>query len=151
MSATVVHREPTRGFAPAVSETKQSPRASSWETLCGWLTRDLRGMMTTIERREKGGDWVVECLSFPMESVTTHITSNGVRVISVGIRINGSCSCLKSQDPTPSGCAGMQPDGRSGLNWGMRKDSSSSCSRARWVLRESRAATPGVNELKSIL
>src|SRR6185369_15397468 len=70
---------------------------------CGWLTRDLRGMMTTIERREKGGDWVVECLSFPMESVTTHITSNGVRVISVGIRINGSCKLFESSGPISIG------------------------------------------------
>ncbi|MGB9120029.1 MAG: hypothetical protein WCE73_05385 [Candidatus Angelobacter sp.] len=103
MSTTVVHRELTRRSAPAVSEMKQAPNASSWETLCGWLTRDLRGMMTTIERREKGGDWVVECRSFPMESVTTRMTSNGVRVISVGIRINGSCKLFEISGPNSIG------------------------------------------------
>ena len=81
MSAVAKSELSTMPFAPVVSEVRPQPSPPSWETLCGWLTRDLRGMMTTIERREKDGDWVMESLSFPMESVTTHMTSNGVRVI----------------------------------------------------------------------
>jgi hypothetical protein len=99
MSTTVVHRELARRSAPAVAETTQALSASSWETLCEWLTRDLRGMMTTIERREKGGDWVVECQSFPMESVTTRMTPNRVRLICVAIRVNGSRKLFEVPGP----------------------------------------------------
>jgi hypothetical protein len=103
MSTTAVHRELEGRSVPAVSETSQTPSASFWETLCEWLTRDLRGMMTTIERREKGGDWVVECQSFPMETVTTHMMSNGVRVISVGLRVNGNRKLFEVPGPNSIG------------------------------------------------
>lgn len=99
MSTTGVHRKLAKRSAPAVAETKRAPSESSWEALCGWLTRDLRGMMTTIERREKGADWVVECLSFPMESVATRMTSNGVQVISVELRVNGSRKLFEVPGP----------------------------------------------------
>jgi hypothetical protein len=45
--------------------------------------------MTTIERRETNGNWLMECLSQPLEGVTSHETTNGVRVISVSVRMDG--------------------------------------------------------------
>lgn len=103
MSAVAEPELSTMQFAPGASEARPQLSPSSWETLCGWLTRDLLGMMTTIERREKDGDWVMECPSFPLESVTTHITSNGVRVISVSIRMNGSCKLFEISGPNSIG------------------------------------------------
>jgi hypothetical protein len=89
--------------APAGAHAKQGPTSAGWEVLCGWLAQDLRGMMTTIERREKGGDWVVECLSYPLESVTTRQTANGVRVISISIRMNGACKLFEISGPNSIG------------------------------------------------
>lgn len=62
---------------------------SYWENLCGWLSQELRGLSITIERREHGADWVVECPSFPLERVTAHQTPNGVWEISIALRVNG--------------------------------------------------------------
>lgn len=42
---------------------------SYWENLCGWLSQELRGLSITIERREHGADWVVECPSFPWKEL----------------------------------------------------------------------------------
>jgi hypothetical protein len=71
----------------------------SWEALCAWLTENLRGMEVTIERREGNGEWVVECLSYPLESVTTHQTLNGVQVISICVRMNGIIKSFEIAGP----------------------------------------------------
>lgn len=89
----------TMRSAPAGAHATQGPTSTGWETLCGWLNQDLRGMMTTIERREKDGDWMVECLSYPLESVTTRQTSNGVRVMSISIRMNGASKLFEISGP----------------------------------------------------
>jgi hypothetical protein len=74
-----------------------------WETLCDWLTRDLRNMEATIERCSKAGEWVVECVSYPLESVTTHETPNGVRVISIAVRIDGRTKLFEVFGPNSLG------------------------------------------------
>jgi hypothetical protein len=76
----------------AAHETKaeQSLPASWWEGLCCWLATTLKGMEMTLERRcEAEGEWKVECLSHPLESITTHQTPNGVQIISIGASIDG--------------------------------------------------------------
>ena len=70
-----------------------------WEGLCDWLTRDLHNMEATIERRSKAGDWIVECVSYPLESVATHETQNGVRVISIKVRTNGTTKLFEVSGP----------------------------------------------------
>ena len=70
-----------------------------WEALCDWLTRDLHNMEATIERRSKDGEWTVECVSYPLESVTTHETQNGVRVISILARTDGTAKLFEVSGP----------------------------------------------------
>lgn len=74
-----------------------------WEALCDWLTRDLHNMEATIERRSKAGEWVVECVAYPLESVTTHETQNGVRVISVRVRSDGKTKLFEVSGPNSLG------------------------------------------------
>jgi hypothetical protein len=62
---------------------------SWWEGLCCWLTNNLRDMEMTLERRENGGDWKVECISHPLQSITTHFTANGVQVVSIIASVGG--------------------------------------------------------------
>ena len=74
-----------------------------WETVCDWLTRDLHNLEATIERCSKAGEWVVECVSYPLESVTTHETQNGVRVILIGVRIGGKTKLFEVAGPNSLG------------------------------------------------
>src|SRR6478736_5630368 len=90
--SAIPHRYQPVGLADSLCLTP-------WKPLCDWLTRDLHNLEVTIERRSKAGEWVVECVSYPLESVTTHETQNGVRVISIGIRINGKIKLFEVPGP----------------------------------------------------
>jgi hypothetical protein len=68
--------------------------------LCAWLTRDLKGMEASIERRDKNGEWAVECVSSPLESVTARWTANGVQVISIKVRMNGNPGLFEVAGPS---------------------------------------------------
>src|ERR1051325_9979614 len=83
----IAERELTN--ANEISASPDPLCVNPWNTLCAWLTRDLHDMEVTIERRSTGGAWVVEGVSFPLESVTTRETANGVRVISIGVHMAG--------------------------------------------------------------
>lgn len=63
--------------------------SSWWEGLCCWLTENLRDMEMTLERRENGGDWQVECISHPLQAISTHATANGVQVVSIIASMGG--------------------------------------------------------------
>lgn len=80
------------GFADSLCVTP-------WEALCDWLARDLHNMEATIERRSNAGDWVVECASYPLENVTTRETQNGVRVISIAVRVDGKTKLFEVSGP----------------------------------------------------
>ena len=80
-----------------------SVRVTPWQNLCDWLTHDLHNMEVTIERRSKVDEWTVECMSYPLESVTTHETKNGVRVISVGVRMDGKIKLFEMPAPNSLG------------------------------------------------
>jgi hypothetical protein len=113
--STAVHPNPaTMQSASSLREVK--PNVDKWESLCGWLTQELRGIMTTVERREGDGDWVVECLSSPMESVTTRVTSNGIRVLSVSICMNGHRKLFEISGPNSIGLR------RNAAGWPLRVD-----------------------------
>ena len=89
--STIVSNEFSGLASNAEAQKLQQPsNTTPWKALCAWLTRDLRGMETTIERRDKNGEWATECVSSPLESVTTHWTVNGVQVISIKVRMNGN-------------------------------------------------------------
>lgn len=94
--STITDRHQPVGLADSISGAK-------WKTLCDWLTRDLHDMEATIERRSKAGEWVVECVSFPLESVTTHETQNGVRVVSIGVRMDGQTKLFDVSGPNSLG------------------------------------------------
>jgi len=88
--STIVKSDPNKVMAGLeIGPIAHPLPPSSWEALCTWLTENLRCMEATIERREGNGQWVVDCLSYPLESVSTHQTLNGVQVISVCVRMNG--------------------------------------------------------------
>jgi hypothetical protein len=70
-----------------------------WETLCSWLTRDLAGIKATIARRLSDGEWGLECDSHPLDSMTTHKTPNGVRIISIGVRLDGRTKLFEVAGP----------------------------------------------------
>ena len=74
-----------------------------WGPLCDWLTRDLRNMEATIERRSKAGEWVIECMARPLESVTSHETQNGVQVISIVVRLDGKTKLFEVFGPNSLG------------------------------------------------
>jgi|SRR5580765_1376934 len=113
--STAVHPNPTTmQSSPSVPERK--PSVATWEILCEWLTQELRGLMTAIERREGDGDWIVECVSFPMESVTTHITSNGIRVLSVNVCMNGHSKRFEISGPNSIGLR------RNAAGWPLRME-----------------------------
>jgi hypothetical protein len=90
--SAVADRDHAAGFADSLCVTP-------WEALCDWLTRDLHNMEATIERRSNTGEWVVECVSYPLESVTTRETQNGVRVISIGVRADGKTKLFEVPGP----------------------------------------------------
>jgi hypothetical protein len=90
--STIVDRHQAAGFADSLCVTP-------WEALCDWLTRDLHNMEATIERCSNAGEWIVECVSYPLESVTTHETPNGVRVISIGVRVDGKTKLFEASGP----------------------------------------------------
>jgi len=102
MSAVITKESIKPAKCRKTADLDHSRAETSWESLCDWLTRELHGMETTIERRDKGGDWVVECLSFPLESVTTR-TSNGVPIISIGVRMNGHTRLFEIAGPDSAG------------------------------------------------
>lgn len=72
--------------------------SSFWEGLSCWLTTILKGMEMTLERREDGGEWQVECLSRPLQCVTTHDT-NGVHILSISADINGISKVFEVAGP----------------------------------------------------
>jgi hypothetical protein len=72
---------------------------SWWEGLCCWLTMNLKGMEMTLERREGGGEWKVECLSHPLQSVTTHQTPNGVQIVCIKAGMNGNSRIFEIAGP----------------------------------------------------
>jgi hypothetical protein len=72
------------------TEAGRALPASWWEGLCCWLATTLKGMEMTLQRRrEADGEWEVECLPHPLESITTHQTPNGVQIIWIGASIDG--------------------------------------------------------------
>jgi hypothetical protein len=78
-------------LAPALVHPEITTHAlppESWEKLCAWLTENLKGIGTTIERRQPGGEWGMECLEHRLEGITTH-QANGVQIISVNMAMNG--------------------------------------------------------------
>lgn len=95
MSTVAYPEVSVNASAQEIPAPKASLSPSSWEALCNWLTRDLRGMITTVERYQEGEGWLMECHPSPLESVTTHQTLNGVRVISIGVRMNGTCKMIE--------------------------------------------------------
>jgi hypothetical protein len=94
---------PTQKELPAFTADKptnvQPPPASWWEGLCCWLTTALKGMEMTLERREGNDEWKVECLSRPLESVTTHSTPNGIQVLSISAGTNGKSRIFEIAGP----------------------------------------------------
>ncbi len=72
---------------------------TSWQILCAWLSHDLKGIETTIERRSQNGEWVVECVSYPLESVTTRWGANGVQVVSIKVKVNGNIRLFEVPGP----------------------------------------------------
>lgn len=59
-----------------------------WESLCIWLTNELKDVSATLVRLEQNTSRL-ESHSHPVESVTTRLTPNGVRTIAIALRING--------------------------------------------------------------
>jgi hypothetical protein len=99
MSTTVSNEFPGLAQNAGAAKLQQPAITTPWKALCAWLTRDLRGMEASIERRDKNGEWAVECMSSPLESVTTHWTGNGVQVISIKVRMNGKPGLFEVTGP----------------------------------------------------
>src|SRR5215468_6198732 len=96
----VVEREVVSKVAnPGVAGPEQPLSRASWQILCAWLTHDLKGMETTIERRAPNGEWVVECVSYPLESVSTRWTRHGVQVIAIKLKVNGNIRLFEVAGP----------------------------------------------------
>ncbi len=74
------------GESVPVATTKLDPGA--WGVFCDWLTQNLEGLETTIERRDATGKIELECLSKPLDSITSRIMDNGVFAIAISVRMD---------------------------------------------------------------
>ncbi len=71
---------------------------SWWKGLCCWLTDCLHGMEMTLERRENGGDWQIECISHPLQAIQSH-AANGVQIISIIASVGGKPKIFEVAGP----------------------------------------------------
>jgi hypothetical protein len=100
MSRIVDSKQASTSPSPEIPVIEQPLSRTSWQALCGWLTHELKGIETTIERRNRNGEWVVECISYPLESVTTRWMTNGVQIISIKLKANGNTLLFEVPRPT---------------------------------------------------
>ncbi|HEY7405007.1 MAG TPA: hypothetical protein VIB39_15890 [Candidatus Angelobacter sp.] len=99
MSTIVESKAASAISRPEVTRPEPALSRTSWQILCAWLTRELKGLETTIERRDSNGEWVVECVSYPLLSVTTRWGANGVQVISIKVKVNGNTKLFEVSGP----------------------------------------------------
>lgn len=93
-------RDPAQSRVSREAEASRALTASSWEALCCWLQSNLKNIEMTLERRREGeGEWKVECISHPLQSVTTHQTQNGVQIISISASIDGKSRVFEISGP----------------------------------------------------
>jgi hypothetical protein len=92
-----VHEQLSALAVDEPANMQRYPR-SWWEGLCCWLTTTLKGIEMTLERREGGGEWQVECLSHPLQRVTTHET-NGVQILCISADMNGNSKIFEIAGP----------------------------------------------------
>jgi hypothetical protein len=85
--------------SPITKPAAPATRAPNyWETLCIWLTNELYGVSASVERRERNCSRL-ESHFHPLERFTTRVTSNGVRVIAIGVRTNGHTRVFEVAGP----------------------------------------------------
>ena len=69
-----------------------------WETLCSWLTSELKGVSASLERLEQNCSRL-ESHFHPLESITTRVASNEVRTITITLRTNGHTHAFEIAGP----------------------------------------------------
>ncbi|HLY92842.1 MAG TPA: hypothetical protein VKQ89_06265 [Candidatus Angelobacter sp.] len=90
---------PEQVRASVETEAGRALPAAWWDGLCGWLTDNLKNVEMTLERRrEDDREWKVECVSHPLESVSTH-EANGVQIISITAGIDGKSRVFEFAGP----------------------------------------------------
>jgi hypothetical protein len=71
---------------------------AAWRQFCQWLTKQLQGVETTIERLE-GKERFTECLDRTLEKVEAGELADGVTAIVITVGYNGKHRVLKVAGP----------------------------------------------------
>lgn len=71
---------------------------AAWRQFCSWLTTQLKGVETTIERVE-GKERFTECLDRTLESVEARDMADGVTAVVITVDYNGKHRVLKVAGP----------------------------------------------------
>lgn len=72
---------------------------SAWSEFCGWLTKNLGGVRTTIIRDEEDDTRKVDCLDRPLERIEAVVLPNGVNAIKVTVQMNGKSHFFEVAGP----------------------------------------------------
>jgi hypothetical protein len=71
---------------------------AAWRQFCLWLTKQLQGVETTIERLE-GKERFTECLDRTLEAVEAQDMADGVTAVVITVGYNGKHRVLKLAGP----------------------------------------------------
>lgn len=91
-------RVPTEDQRVMNAEVLSTEAPGYWETLCAWLREELKGISTSIERRE-GKCSRLESHFHPLVDFATRVTPNGVRTIAITVRTNGHIRTFEVAGP----------------------------------------------------
>ncbi len=58
---------------------------TEWPAFCDWLSRNFRGLETSLERHEDGGNVTAECRNRSLAGIEAHLLKTGVGAVSVTV------------------------------------------------------------------
>jgi hypothetical protein len=91
-------RVPTEDQRVMEADVLSTGSSDYWEELCTWLRKELKGISTSVERRE-GKCSRLESHFHPLEDFATRITPNGVRTLAITVRTNGHTRTFEVAGP----------------------------------------------------
>jgi hypothetical protein len=98
MAATLETRPRTGDSITMRPEPPVSDSPAYWQALCSWLTNQVQGISVSIERRD-GKLARLESHFHPLQSISTHLTPNGVRTIAMTVRTSGHLRAFEVAGP----------------------------------------------------
>lgn len=71
-------------FKPGAATVKDIA-VTEWPAFCDWFSRNFRGLETSIQRQENGGNVTAKCRNRPLAAIEARLLKNGVDAISVTV------------------------------------------------------------------